>query len=232
MACAAQHGTCIDRRQHRHSSKLGGSFTEYVDVAVIGGGQSGLATAHALPSEGLRPVVLEASDTAAGSWPRYYDSPTLFSPARYSSLPGIPFPGDPGHRPHRDEVAAYLTGYAACLDADIRTGHRITGVRRGDAGFEVELADDSTLGAPAVVAASGTFGRPHRPALAGLDGFTGTVPHAADYRRPEALRRPAGRGGGSGELRSADCRRARQDRPGHARHPRAGEVRPAEDRRT
>ncbi|MYS47740.1 NAD(P)-binding domain-containing protein, partial [Streptomyces sp. SID5998] len=38
-----------------------------------------------------------------------------------------------------------------------------------------------------VVAASGTFGRPHRPALPGLDDFTGTVLHTAEYRRPEPL---------------------------------------------
>ncbi|WP_434587579.1 NAD(P)-binding domain-containing protein [Streptomyces sp. A5-4] len=37
--------------------------------------------------------------------------------------------------------------------------------------------------ARAVVAASGTFGRPYRPAFSGLEGFTGTL-HAADYRRP------------------------------------------------
>ncbi|MEU8349369.1 FAD-dependent oxidoreductase, partial [Streptomyces sp. NPDC048845] len=54
---------------------------EDVDVAVIGGGQSGLAAAHALLGQGLEPVVLEASGRAAGSWPRYYDSLTLFSPA-------------------------------------------------------------------------------------------------------------------------------------------------------
>ncbi|MFF0465489.1 flavin-containing monooxygenase [Streptomyces mexicanus] len=158
---------------------------EYVDVAVIGGGQSGLVAAHALLREGLQPVVLEASGAAAGSWPRYYDSLTLFSPARYSSLPGMPFPGELDRYPHRDEVVAYLTGYATRLDADIRTGHRVTGVWRGDAGFEVEVADGSVLAARVVVAASGTFGHPHRPVLPGLDGFTGTVLHAADYRRPE-----------------------------------------------
>nr|WP_313895767.1 NAD(P)-binding domain-containing protein [Streptomyces sp. KO7888] len=43
-----------------------------------------------------------------------------------------------------------------------------------------------------IVAASGTFGRPHRPALPGLDDFTGTVLHAAEYRGPEPL---AGLGG-------------------------------------
>ncbi|MEU3051075.1 hypothetical protein ABZ705_32060 [Streptomyces sp. NPDC006984] len=101
---------------------------EDVDVAVIGGGQSGLAAAHSLLCEGLRPVVLEASDAAAKSWPRYDDSLPLFSPARYRSLPGMPFPGDRDRHPHRDEVTAYLTSYAARPDADIRTGHRVTGV--------------------------------------------------------------------------------------------------------
>ena len=78
---------------------------EHIDVAVIGGGQSGLATAHALLRRGLRPVVLEASDRAAGSWPHYYDSLTLFSPARYSSLPGMPFPAPPWSFPGKEQVA-------------------------------------------------------------------------------------------------------------------------------
>ncbi len=113
---------------------------EYVDVAVIGGGQSGLAAAHALLRHGLRPVVLEASDRTAGSWPRYYDSLTLFSPARYSSLPGIPFPGaDRDRHPPRDEVVAYLAAYAGRLDADIRTGRRVNSVRRTGSAYEVLL---------------------------------------------------------------------------------------------
>ncbi|MFE5097047.1 flavin-containing monooxygenase [Streptomyces sp. NPDC056638] len=158
---------------------------ELIDVAVIGGGQSGLATAHTLLRHGLRPVVLEASSRTAGSWPRYYDSLTLFSPARYSSLPGMPLPGaDRDRYPHRDEVVAYLTAYAGRLDADIRTGQRVTSVRRDGSAFEVVLEGGGRLTARAVVAASGTFGRPHRPALPGLEEFTGQVLHAADYRSP------------------------------------------------
>jgi len=112
MACAAQHGICIDERQYRRPSKLRW-LMQHIHVAVIGGGQSGLAAAHALLRRGLRPVVLEASDRAAGPWPHCYDSLTLFSPARRSSPPGMSFPGaDRDRYPHRDEVVAYLTAYA------------------------------------------------------------------------------------------------------------------------
>ncbi|MFD5106325.1 flavin-containing monooxygenase [Streptomyces cinereoruber] len=157
---------------------------EHIDVAVIGGGQSGLAAAHSLLREGLRPVVLEASGQAAGSWPHYYDSLTLFSPAQHSSLPGMAFGGDLGRYPHRDEVVAYLLRYAEHLDADIRTGHRVTAVRRAGEGFALDLDGGQALNARAVVTATGGFGRPNRPALPGLDTFTGTLLHVAQYRVP------------------------------------------------
>ncbi|MGP4048834.1 hypothetical protein [Streptomyces sp. 2A115] len=48
----------------------------------------------------------------------------------------------------------------------------------------MDLAGGGRLAARAVVA-SGTYGRPHRPALPVLESFTGLVPHAADYRSPE-----------------------------------------------
>ncbi|OLF09699.1 FAD-dependent oxidoreductase [Actinophytocola xinjiangensis] len=155
-----------------------------IDAVVIGAGQSGLAAAHALRHEGLAPVVLEAGPEPVGSWPSYYDSLTLFSPARYSSLPGLPFPGDPDHYPHRDEVVDYLRRYAKNLAVDLRTGQRVVAVRRDDGQFTVRVEDGTELTARVVIAASGAFGQPHRPALPGLESFTGAVLHSADYREP------------------------------------------------
>ena len=57
------------------------------DVVVVGGGRSGLAAAHALRAAGLAPIVLEAGAEPVGSWPHYYDSLKLFSPAAYSGIP-------------------------------------------------------------------------------------------------------------------------------------------------
>nr|QEO75045.1 hypothetical protein [uncultured bacterium] len=153
------------------------------DAIVIGAGQSGLAAAHALVARGLRPLVLEAGDEPAGSWPHYYDSLTLFSPARYSALPAMPFPGHPERYPHRDEVVDYLRAYAAHLDTEVRTGQRVAEVLR-DNGFRVTTTDGTSFTAPIVIAATGGFGNPHRPAVPGLDDFPGTARHAAQYRSP------------------------------------------------
>jgi putative flavoprotein involved in K+ transport len=154
------------------------------DVVVIGGGQAGLATAHVAATRGLAALVLDASPGPGGSWPRYYDSLTLFSPARFSALPGMPFPGDPGRYPVRDEVVDYLAAYTRRLDADVRFGHRVEQVRRCGDRFAVTTADGTVVETPLVVAAGGGFATPYRPALPGLATFTGTVLHAADYRDP------------------------------------------------
>ena len=62
-----------------------------VDVAVIGGGQAGLATAFYLRRAGLTPgedfVVLDASDRPGGAWTHMWPGLRLFSPASFSSLP-------------------------------------------------------------------------------------------------------------------------------------------------
>lgn len=172
---------------------------------VIGGGQSGLSAAFALRNQGFRPVVLEAGAEPVGSWPRYYDSLRMFTPARFSRLPGMPFPGPATHYPARDEVVDYLRSYAARLDCEIRTGHRVRSVLADRDGHIVETTDGARLHAPVVVAATGNFDRPHRPAIPGLESFTGTVLHSSEYRSPApfAGQRVVVVGGGSSAVQIA-----------------------------
>ena len=42
------------------------------DCIVIRGGQAELASAYYLKKNGLKYIILEASDQATGSWPKYY----------------------------------------------------------------------------------------------------------------------------------------------------------------
>ncbi|MGK5671705.1 flavin-containing monooxygenase [Micromonospora sp. URMC 106] len=156
-------------------------------VVIIGGGQSGLAAAHAALAARLRPIVLHGGAEPVGSWPAYYDSLTLFSPARYSALPGMAFDGgDPDRYPTRDEAVDYLRRYAGSVDAEIRTRVRVTAVRpRPGGGYLVRTDTGEELAAAGVVAASGSFGNPYLPALPGRPDYAGEVRHVADYRRPD-----------------------------------------------
>ena len=153
-------------------------------VIVVGGGQSGLAAARALRALRMPTVVLEASDCPAGSWPRYYDSLRLFSPAGYSSMRGLPFPGAPDRYPGRDEVAGYLEDYAARLDVEIQTSTRVQTIRQDGREFIVFTEGGRALRASGIVAASGSFSNPYRPVFPGEEAFTGELSHVAGYRNP------------------------------------------------
>lgn len=60
-----------------------------IDVIVIGGGQAGLAAGWHLRQQGLDFLILDEQQRPGGNWHNYYDSLKLFSPAAYSSLPGM-----------------------------------------------------------------------------------------------------------------------------------------------
>ncbi|MFI9019663.1 flavin-containing monooxygenase [Streptomyces griseus] len=178
----------------------------HADLIVIGAGQSGLATAALAPRHGFpRTLVLDAAEQAGGSWPRYYDSLTLFSPARYSSLPGMRFPGDGDRYPTRDEVVDYLRAYARRLDAKIHASATVTSVLPRDGAWAVRTQDGAEFAARAVVAASGAFHSPYTPDVPGSAEFARQSLHAADYRSPEPFtgRRVVVVGGGNSAVQIA-----------------------------
>jgi putative flavoprotein involved in K+ transport len=156
------------------------------DVIVIGGGQAGLAIGHHLARRGRRFVILEAADGPAAAWRERWDSLRLFTSARHAGLPGLPFPGDPGHYPTRDEVVAYLTDYARRFELPVRYGSRVRALRRDGDGYLVELGD-RTERAAHVVVATGPFQVPRVPAIAGgLDDEVVQM-HSTAYRAPDAI---------------------------------------------
>ena len=156
-----------------------------VEVAVVGAGQAGLALGYFLKQQGRRFVILERAGEVAPAWRERWESLTLFTPRRYSALPGLPFPGDPDGYPARDEVVAYLERDAQAFELPIELDREVT---RLDDGFRLELAGGRTLGARQVVVATGPFQSPHVPAASErLDVFQA---HAVGYRRPGDV--PAG----------------------------------------
>jgi putative flavoprotein involved in K+ transport len=155
------------------------------DTLVIGAGQAGLAASYFLQRARVPFTVLEMSHASTGSWPHYYESLKLFSPARYSSLPGYPFPGPPDRYPLRDEVSAYLQSYAEHFQFPIRFHQEVSRVEQDESGFEVITATGEYYQARTIIAATGPFRQPTLPPFPGQERFKGQTLHSADYRRPD-----------------------------------------------
>lgn len=155
-----------------------------LDALVIGAGQAGLATAWHLKRAGLNFLVLEASNAIGGSWNLYYDSLTLFSPRRFSALPGMDFPKGEDEYPRKSEVSAYLAAYADRFGFPVRTGCKVTSVRYDGELFAVLNSDGDVFKAVNVIVAAGGFATPNWPKIPGEATFNGATIHAYAYRNP------------------------------------------------
>ncbi len=156
------------------------------DVLVVGAAQAGLGAAYELTREpGLDVLVLDGQPVGQ-SWRDRWDSLTLFTPRRFSGLPGLRFPRASSRCPSRLEMADYLQSYADRFALPVRTGVRVTRLRREDGVF-VASTDQGEVRAAQVVLATGPFHRPFVPdAARGLHEDVHQL-HSYDYRRPAQL---------------------------------------------
>jgi putative flavoprotein involved in K+ transport len=173
-----------DSEEHVGRSTAG---SEQFEVVVIGGGQAGLSVGYHLQQQGRDFVVLDKNERIGDSWRKRWDSLRLFTPARYSGLPGLPFPAPAHSHPTKDEMADYLGAYAARFELPVRMGVKVDRLSRRERRFVV-TAGDLRFEAVNVVVATGGYHGPRVPAFAPeLDPDIVQL-HSSDYRHPSQLR--------------------------------------------
>jgi putative flavoprotein involved in K+ transport len=160
--------------------------TERYETIVIGGGQAGLAAGYELQRRGVDFLILEAAGRIGDSWRRRWDSLTLFTPAKHSGLPGMPFPAAPGYLPRKDEVGDYLDAYAARFELPVRLRARVRSLRRAGGRYEV-LTGDLRYESTSVVVATGPYQSPRIPALADFLSPRIQQLHSSAYVNPTLL---------------------------------------------
>jgi putative flavoprotein involved in K+ transport len=163
-----------------------GPTEDRFDTVVVGGGQAGLAMGYFLARQGRRFVILERADSIGPAWRERWESLTLFTPRRYSGLPGLPFPGDPDGYPTRDEVIAYLEEYARRFELPVKLDANVRRLAVDNGRFLLE-ADGGHLTADDVVVATGPFQTPYVPDLAEQIDPDVLQMHSTGYRRPDEV---------------------------------------------
>lgn len=169
--------------------------TEFVETAVVGGGQQGCSVAGSLARLGYRAVVFERGEIGQTWANERWESLRVNTPNRTVSFPGMPYDGDDpeGYMPAR-EVAGRLRRYVAETGVEVREHTPVRSVEvpvggpaHPDARFRVRLENGRTVEARNVVAALGGYCAPRLPELTARIDPSVSQLHTRYYRDPRSL---------------------------------------------
>jgi putative flavoprotein involved in K+ transport len=161
--------------------------SQHFETIVIGGGQAGLAAGYHLRKHGRRFVILDGHDRVGDAWRNRWDSLRLFTPAKFSRLPGMRIPASAWSFVTKDEMADYLETYAKQFDLPVRMGVSVDRITKVDGRFVV-TARDLRLAAENVIVATGAHRVPKVPDFAPELDPAIVHMHSSEYRGPSQLR--------------------------------------------
>lgn len=158
-----------------------------VDVIVIGAGQAGLAMGKQLQDAGRDFLILDGAKSVGSAWRTRWDSLRLFTPAKYSALPGMEFPADPDYYASKDEVAQYLESYARAFSLPLGLDEAVRSVHSYGAHRFTVTTDYARYQARHVVVATGGYANPAIPAFAETLSPSVQQLHSTQYRTPSQI---------------------------------------------
>ena len=135
-------------------------------------------------------MILDASARIGDAWRNRWDSLRLFTPARYTGLPGSQFPGPGSAFPTKEQVADYLESYARQFDLPVRSGVKVDRLAKQGDGFLIH-AGNLRFEADNVVVAMANYQTPRVPSFAATLDPAILQMHSHAYRNPAQLQKGA-----------------------------------------
>lgn len=157
---------------------------ESIPTVIIGGSQAGLVMGYRSQESGEQFVILDAQPRIGDSWRKRWDSLRLFTPPKYSSLPGWPM--QVSSFPTHTEMADYLEAYARHFDLPVRSGVRANRLSRSGDTFRLETSAGELL-TNRVVIATGGYQIPMVPDFAADLAPEIRQLHSSAYCNPDQL---------------------------------------------
>lgn len=161
-------------------------MADHYEVAIVGGGQSGLVAGYYLQRADIPYIILDAGPDAGWPWRQRWDSLRLFTIAAYCELPGLKFPGRWNRFPDKDEVADYMLEYHRTFRQPVRWNTKVTSLRADGDGYLLTTSAGD-VAARQVIVATGAYQNPFVPPIAsGLAPEVYQV-HTGNYRNPASV---------------------------------------------
>jgi cation diffusion facilitator CzcD-associated flavoprotein CzcO len=175
------------------------------ETVIVGASAAGLATAASLRERGRSFRLLEKAPHVGASWRAHYDRLHLHTSKGFSGLPGLPMPRGYPRYPSREQMVAYLEGYARHFDLRPEFSVSVDRIARKNGGWEIATSAEGGAGfagdgrsanargtgrleARNVVVATGNTRVPHQPSWPDQAAFQGSIFHSSQYRTGAAWR--------------------------------------------
>jgi len=154
---------------------------------IIGGGQAGLAVAYFLKRHKVEYTILDSEKGPGGAWQHGWDSLRLFSPAKWSSLPGWPMPPSDEGYPSKDHVIRYLAEYEKRYNIPVDRPVKVKSIRKANESF-IAYTDKGEWESQVVISATGKWSHPFIPDYPGREIYKGKQIHSAYYQNPDPFK--------------------------------------------
>jgi putative flavoprotein involved in K+ transport len=154
---------------------------------IIGGGQASLAVAYFLNRYKVDYTILDSEKGPGGAWQHGWDSLRLFSPAKWSSLPGWPMPPSDEGYPSKEHVIHYLTEYEKRYNIPVERPVKVSSIKKENESF-IAYTDQGEWESQVIVSTTGKWRRPFIPSYPGREIYKGQQIHSAYYQNSDPFK--------------------------------------------
>lgn len=153
-------------------------------VVIIGGGQAGITMGYYLKKENIPFVIIDKHHKIGESWRNRYDSLVLFTPHKYSVLPGLQMKDlSKKDFPTKDEMADYLEDYVQRFNIPMMLNTHVDKLKKEEDGSLLIETNKGKMKAQQVIVATGAFQKGFIPVDIKTDTETIQL-HSSEYHSP------------------------------------------------